>query len=211
METEKQNIKNELKNKLRKELREEILASNKLATGSDVVRINPSTLFAVAGLKKINPIVAGFRSIKDEPHLVFVDSIDWVFPKVTGKEIRFYKANTKNEQDWTIGSFGIVEPKDSCERVENSHIEMVLAPGMAFDIYGGRLGRGGGFYDRFFSEYEGIKVGVCQHKNLVRKNLKIDAWDKEVDFVLTEQSLYQPFLSETGRLKLHENKQEKVS
>ena len=47
-------------------------------------------------------------------------------------------------------------------------IEVVLVPGLAFDASGGRLGRGGGFYDRFLSLVRPpIAIGVAFQEQLI--------------------------------------------
>ncbi|MFZ5597066.1 MAG: 5-formyltetrahydrofolate cyclo-ligase [Bacillota bacterium] len=52
--------------------------------------------------------------------------------------------------DLEPGTWGIMEPRQSCFRpLDPGELDMVIVPGVAYDLQGNRLGYGGGFYDRF--------------------------------------------------------------
>ena len=73
-------------------------------------------------------------------------------------------------------------------------IDLCLVPGVAFDLYGNRLGFGAGYYDRFLPRLrkDSIKIGVCLSVQLSSKQLPIDAYDIPMDYLLTEQGLIPP-------------------
>lgn len=68
------------------------------------------------------------------------------------------------------GVYGILEPDpDVAEQAEPSQLEAIVLPGVAFDPQGGRLGYGGGFYDRFLSSlaHRPLLVGYCFREQIV--------------------------------------------
>ena len=101
---------------------------------------------------------------------------------------------TNLEQQVTPGYCGIPEPRP--ELIENSScdpatIDLVIIPGSVFDKYGGRLGYGGGYYDRLLSnEAPGaVRIGIAFELQLVDR-VPVESHDQFMDFVVTEKNLY---------------------
>jgi 5-formyltetrahydrofolate cyclo-ligase len=86
----------------------------------------------------------------------------WVFPRVRGEELHFYRVKNIDD-DMQIGAFGIMEPRNGLEEVEVEEVDVFLCPGLGFDRSGGRMGRGRGFYDRILKQSKpaAVKMGVC--------------------------------------------------
>jgi len=90
------------------------------------------------------------------------------------------------------GPRGILEPRPDSGALfspEYGDGAAVLVPGLAFDRHGRRLGRGGGFYDRFLSlaGLQGaIKVGVCWSMQLIH-DTPTDRHDVAMDFICHER------------------------
>lgn len=82
------------------------------------------------------------------------------------------------------GRYGIMEPADSCPPVVPEDIGLVLVPGVAFDARGGRLGQGGGYYDRFLPLSRALRVGVCPEFALLDR-VPVRAHDQRMDAVVT--------------------------
>ena len=95
-------------------------------------------------------------------------------------------------RQWKIGDetkagpWGILEPLDNAQTVEP---DVLLVPLLAFDKTGGRLGYGGGFYDRSIAELKAKKsvivVGVCYSGQEV-DTVPTQPHDEKLDWVLTE-------------------------
>jgi 5-formyltetrahydrofolate cyclo-ligase len=49
------------------------------------------------------------------------------------------------------GNYGIKEPREESQRLDIGELDAVVVPGLAFDESNHRLGRGGGYYDRFLA------------------------------------------------------------
>jgi 5-formyltetrahydrofolate cyclo-ligase len=83
-----------------------------------------------------------------------------------------------------LGQFGIREPKAGCPEIPLERLGLILVPGVAFDLRGGRLGRGRGFYDRLLAGVRGIKCGVAFDEQIV-KEVPAGTLDVRMDFILT--------------------------
>lgn len=81
------------------------------------------------------------------------------------------------------GILGIMAPSPECPVVPPNEIDIILVPGLAFDATGGRLGRGGGYYDRYMANYHGKSVGLCQIGARVDE-VPTQPWDCKVDNVI---------------------------
>jgi len=86
--------------------------------------------------------------------------------------------------DIGIGKFGVREPAAGCVEIPLNQFDLVLVPGMAFDLSGHRLGRGKGFYDRILSTASGIKCGVGYDFQLL-ESIPTEAHDAKVNFIFT--------------------------
>jgi 5-formyltetrahydrofolate cyclo-ligase len=82
------------------------------------------------------------------------------------------------------GHFGIREPAASCVEMPPEDLDLILVPGVAFDLNGNRLGRGKGFYDRLLQKCRCKKAGVCFDAQLLQK-IPAEPHDAKVDFILT--------------------------
>jgi 5-formyltetrahydrofolate cyclo-ligase len=88
-------------------------------------------------------------------------------------------------EDLVPGYRGIREP---ARRVDAGLASVAVVPGVAFDAHGGRLGYGGGFYDRYLDAIapEALVVGACFDAQLVDA-VPTEPHDRLVDVVVTER------------------------
>ena len=84
------------------------------------------------------------------------------------------------------GAYGILEPDESCPLVPPEDIDLMLIPGTAFDRAGGRIGQGGGYYDRYIIKTRAVRVGICHGFALVN-HIPTEKHDVRMDAVVTPE------------------------
>ena len=77
----------------------------------------------------------------------------------------------------------ILEPKTT--RQENINFDLILVPALAIDIFGNRLGQGGGYFDRVLKQSQAFKVAVIFDTEFLTEKIPTQAHDESVDAVLT--------------------------
>lgn len=83
------------------------------------------------------------------------------------------------------GRLGVPEPQTSTYR---GHIDLILVPGVVFDQHRHRIGRGGGYYDRFLrKQLTAKKVGVCYSFQLKKHTIPHSWRDQKLDRIITPQ------------------------
>ena len=82
------------------------------------------------------------------------------------------------------GQFGIREPAASCIEIPLKDLDLILVPGIAFDLRGNRLGRGKGFYDRLLENFPGKKIAIAFDEQIADE-IPAGKTDVRMDFILT--------------------------
>ncbi len=110
-------------------------------------------------------------------------------PFCTGNQMHFYEISDFNEL--IIGRFGIPTANPGKHKVvtefDNS---LCIVPGLSFDMNGGRLGYGGGFYDRFLSD-KNIRTVALSYERCFCKSVPTEKFDISVSDVITEIKHYK--------------------
>jgi 5-formyltetrahydrofolate cyclo-ligase len=86
--------------------------------------------------------------------------------------------------DCAPGKFAVAEPKPGCARLPLNRLDLVLVPGVGFDVTGHRLGRGQGFYDRLLANITAVKCGVAFDVQMVER-LPAETHDIRMNCLLT--------------------------
>lgn len=96
--------------------------------------------------------------------------------------------------NWIPGKWGVPEPDPDQTALwqESQPIDVVLVPGLAFGDRGGRLGYGGGHYDRLYEKMVArlklnpLWIGFAFSNQVVDQPLPVEAHDLRLDVLATD-------------------------
>jgi 5-formyltetrahydrofolate cyclo-ligase len=177
-------------------------------------RAEKSAALAAHLARRLGPepgLVLGFAPMRREPDWTAALGAGWqaALPRVEGEKLIFHRVTRKatdasasrpapGRDCWPQpsdffshlerGAHGTLEPPaDAATRISPADAAFVLVPGVAFDRAGGRLGRGGGFYDRLLAHprFVARRIAVCFACQLVER-VPVEPHDAEVDEIVTE-------------------------
>jgi len=117
----------------------------------------------------------------------FLDNKIVAVPKMIGNEMIFCRVYPDSE--YQPNCFGIMEPVDAVEVHPQDFISVLMVlPGLCFDEQNGRIGYGGGFYDRYIAKYKlNAKFSIvalalsCQYYS---GNIPMEVHDVRPDLVI---------------------------
>lgn len=111
------------------------------------------------------------------------NSIRTAFPKVSGNQIELYWVDDLSQL--SPGFHSILEPINR-ESAKLAEMDLILVPGIAFDIRGFRIGYGGGFYDRLLKERGSFALGLAYDEQIVEE-IPVESFDQRVDLIITDR------------------------
>jgi 5-formyltetrahydrofolate cyclo-ligase len=147
-------------------------------------------------------VYAAFRSELDLRELIewgWQAGKDVIIPRCVAADKSMTLHHLRGWDELIPGAYGIMEPNPAATLpIEDSFVpEAIFVPGLAFDRNGGRIGYGGGYYDRFAqavrsrTEHAGqpLWVGVGYETQLA-EDIPLEQHDLRMDCIVTEQQLY---------------------
>ena len=106
-------------------------------------------------------------------------------PRFSPHDRAYHACRLENvDRDLVLGAFGLREPAPGCPRLSTNRLDLILVPGVAFDLRGGRLGRGHGYYDRLLSGLQGYRCGVAFDEQIVDR-VPLEPHDALLNCILT--------------------------
>ena len=120
-----------------------------------------------------------------DTHNIMLDMLEQdknlLLPRIVNNNLEF--CIVPNLEKLEKGSFEIMEPKDSCKKAEK--INCILIPTVGISKTGIRLGYGKGYYDKFLSSTDAVKISLTYAKQIV-KSIPNDSHDVKIDWIITE-------------------------
>jgi 5-formyltetrahydrofolate cyclo-ligase len=114
-----------------------------------------------------------------------------ILPNEEGMELR----KVEVVSHWIPGRWGVPEPDPlQTEKMDSDlPLDAVLVPGLVYNEAGGRLGYGGGYYDRLYEKEQGIGyrtthwIGFAYNLQVVEDPLPMEPHDLKLDALVTEE------------------------
>lgn len=112
-------------------------------------------------------------------------------PKVSWEQRRMLPIEIRSlsDDDVAHSAMGIREPAQGMP-IPVAIIDIVIVPGLGFDLNGNRIGRGRGFYDRFLAhpDWHGIACGLAL-EDQVAPEVPVSEHDMQVDMLVTDEAV----------------------
>ena len=133
--------------------------------------------------------VLTYHSLPDEicthRHIEKWNNVKQLFlPRVNGDVLDIVKYTPSTTQQ---GAFKIIEPSGN-NTIPPQELDLIIVPGLAFDLSGNRLGRGKGFYDRLLSNTKALKIGIGYDCQLLEQ-VPSEPHDVKMDAVITPNNV----------------------
>jgi 5-formyltetrahydrofolate cyclo-ligase len=122
-----------------------------------------------------------------------------VLPRVNrqDKSLDLYYVLGLDGQWLAPGTWGILEPlPHRCEPASPNDLELVLVPGVAFDAVGGRIGYGGGYYDRLLNSLrpdQQRRVVALAFEDQIVEDVPLSFFDFRVPIIVTNRRIINTF------------------
>lgn len=176
----------------KQQLRDEITARIMAMTTKDRAAESESCCRKIRETSESFDTICGYAPLPSEVDVspllreLLNENFSIYFPRMEQERMVFRRIN---DFESLMKSYcGILEPSMDCEKLLDGSKLIALIPGRAFDLQGGRLGRGNGGYDKWIRSVRSVNphavfVGTCFECQIVQ-NVPMEAYDERMDAVI---------------------------
>ncbi len=175
---------------MKEDIRKEIISiRNKTLNKKKKSTIIVDKILNLDFYKKSN-VIALYNSLPNEVDISYLidkslNNKIVLLPRVNNDILEFIIIN--KDTKYIKSSFNVLEPIGT---IYHDKIDLIIVPGVSFDKKLNRLGYGKGFYDKYLSNNNSYKVGVCFSNQIVNE-LPSCEHDIKMDMVITEKEVYK--------------------
>jgi 5-formyltetrahydrofolate cyclo-ligase len=141
-------------------------------------------LAAWAGLREARTVLT-YLAFRNEPDLSLLfdllPHVQWAVPRIEEQRLLVHPYDPAR---LVRHRFGMLEPAADLPVIDPAALDVILVPGVAFDRRGGRLGFGGGYYDRFLPTTPAVRVAATYDECLCEA-LPCGEHDQRMDWLVT--------------------------
>lgn len=182
---------------MKKKLKQKILEkrdalSDKIISGKSSKIMKK--LFSLPEFKKAKNILfyVSFNNEVDTCNAIkkSINKKNIIVPVTDKKNRKLILSKLSHFEDLENGCFGILEPKKrKIKKINKKDIDLVIVPGIVFDVFGHRIGYGHGYYDRFLKTLNKIPlIGLAYEFQVIAK-IPAESHDVPVYKIITEKKV----------------------
>ena len=182
----------------KKDIRKELSKKRNMLSEDEIAELSKNILVKLLSINVISSEKKVFAFISTKSEVSTDELISYCFdkgisvsvPRVYGDTMKFHRISSF--EDLSKGTFGIFEPDSDLPVIVPDSDSVILMPGLAFDLYGGRIGYGGGYYDKYFEKKnQGLKIAVCFDFQVLKdKRIPVEESDIKPDMIITDKNIY---------------------
>lgn len=149
---------------------------------SDMYKNNNRFFIYISFRSEVDTKILILKMLKDKKE-VYVPKID-----INSNYMEAVRISSLN--DLKENQFGTLEPIEYSNISNPNEIDVLIAPAIAFDIYGNRIGYGKGYYDTYIKRvtHNMLKVGLVYDFQIV-DDVNANEYDENMDIIITEKRI----------------------
>ena len=180
----------------KKELRREMQSEAKAMDAAERAECDEKIFAALVGTEEYKKAETVFTYVSIDSEIetrallvrVLEDGKRLCVPRLSGKVMEIKEVSDLSQ--FTPGTYNIPEPPSEAADVRPEEIDFSVIPCVTCNRKGERLGRGGGYYDRFLKDYKGAAAALCR-ESLMRSHIPLDEQDVNIPLVVTDRAIYR--------------------